>query len=67
LAGWRAYDLECHGLAQRYLVQALSMARFASDDALGGDPYRHVFRRLNAKALSPEDTITLLSEEAART
>lgn len=31
------------------------------------DPYRHVFRRLNVKALSPEDTITLLSEEAART
>ena len=31
------------------------------------DPYRHVFRRLNARALSPEDTITLLSEEAANT
>ncbi|MCO5995888.1 helix-turn-helix domain-containing protein [Actinoallomurus rhizosphaericola] len=31
------------------------------------DPYRHVFRRLNIKALTPEATITLLSEEAART
>lgn len=30
------------------------------------DPYRHVFRRLNVKALPPEATITLLSEEAAR-
>ncbi|MEV5746242.1 helix-turn-helix transcriptional regulator [Actinoallomurus sp. NPDC052308] len=31
------------------------------------DPYRQVFRRLNVKALPPEATITLLSEEAART
>ncbi|GAA4605080.1 hypothetical protein GCM10023195_17540 [Actinoallomurus liliacearum] len=37
LAGWQAYDLEWHGLAQRYLVQALSMARFAGDHALGGE------------------------------
>jgi transcriptional regulator with XRE-family HTH domain len=29
--------------------------------------YRRVFRKLNVKALSPEDTISLLSEEAART
>ena len=37
LAGWQAYDLEQQGLAQRYLVQALSMARFAGDEALGGE------------------------------
>lgn len=37
LAGWQAYDLEHHGLAQRYLIQALSMARFAGDDGLGGE------------------------------
>lgn len=37
LAGWQAYDLEQQGVAQRYLVQALSMARFAGDDGLGGE------------------------------
>jgi hypothetical protein len=26
LAGWMAYDLEQHGLAQRYLIQALRLA-----------------------------------------
>ncbi len=35
LAGWAAYDLEKHGLAQRYLIQALRMARAAGDAALG--------------------------------
>jgi hypothetical protein len=37
LAGWQAYDLEQQGLAQRYFVQALSMARFAGDGGLGGE------------------------------
>src|SRR5690606_21269608 len=37
LAGWMAYDLEQHGLAQRYLIQALSLARSAGDHALGGE------------------------------
>jgi hypothetical protein len=37
LAGWQAYDLEMQGLAQRYLVQALTMARFAGDEGLGGE------------------------------
>lgn len=37
LAGWQAYDLEQHGVAQRYLVQALAMARLAGDEALGGE------------------------------
>jgi hypothetical protein len=37
LAGWQAYDLEMHGLAQRYLIQALTMARFAGDEGLGGE------------------------------
>jgi hypothetical protein len=37
LAGWQAYDLEMQGLAQRYLVQALTMARFAADEGLGGE------------------------------
>ncbi|WP_237742872.1 hypothetical protein [Actinopolymorpha alba] len=37
LAGWMAYDEEEHGLAQRYLIQALRMARTASDHALGAE------------------------------
>lgn len=37
LAGWMAYDLEQHGLAQRYLIQALRLARGAGDHALGGE------------------------------
>ena len=37
LAGWQAHDLEMQGLAQRYLVQALTMARFAGDEGLGGE------------------------------
>ncbi len=32
-----AYDLEQHGLAQRYLIQALRLARGADDHALGGE------------------------------
>ncbi|MFC4373298.1 hypothetical protein ACFO5K_04215 [Nocardia halotolerans] len=37
LAGWAAYDLEEHGLAQRYLIQSLRMARAAGDAALGAE------------------------------
>ncbi len=37
LAGWMAYDLEQHGLAQRYLIQALRLAGEADDHALGGE------------------------------
>ena len=37
LAGWMAYDLEQHGLAQRYLIQALRFAHEAKDHALGGE------------------------------
>ncbi len=37
LAGWAAYDLEEHGLAQRYLIQSLRMARAAGDPALGAE------------------------------
>ncbi|MQA97760.1 MAG: hypothetical protein GEV11_25210 [Streptosporangiales bacterium] len=37
VAGWMAYDLEQHGLAQRYMVQALRLARTANDSALGGE------------------------------
>lgn len=37
LAGWMAYDDEEHGLAQRYLIQALRMSRTASDHALGAE------------------------------
>lgn len=37
LCGWQAHDLELQGLAQWYLVQALSLARFAEDCGLGGE------------------------------
>ncbi|MFC7387506.1 hypothetical protein [Sphaerisporangium rhizosphaerae] len=37
LAGWMAYDLEQHGLAQRHLIQALSLARGAGDHGFGGE------------------------------
>src|SRR5690606_2582440 len=37
LAGWMAYDLEQHGLAQRYLIQALGLARNGGDHGLAGE------------------------------
>ncbi len=37
LVGWMAYDSESHGLAQRYLIQALGLARFSGDQALAGE------------------------------
>jgi hypothetical protein len=37
LAGWVAYDSDQHGLAQRYLTQALAYARHAGDDALAAE------------------------------
>ncbi|MQY20071.1 hypothetical protein [Nocardia macrotermitis] len=37
LAGWAAYDQEEHGLAQRYLIQALRLARAAGDPGLGAE------------------------------
>ncbi|WP_406268068.1 hypothetical protein OH799_23605 [Nocardia sp. NBC_00881] len=37
LAGWAAYDQEEHGLAQRYLIQALRMSRAAGDAGLGAE------------------------------
>ncbi|GAB1822572.1 hypothetical protein [Herbidospora sp. RD11066] len=37
LAGWLSYDAEAHGLAQRHLLQALSLAESAGDSALCGE------------------------------
>ena len=37
LAGWVAYDSGEHGVAQRYLTQALAYARHAGDHALGAE------------------------------
>ena len=37
LAGWMAYDGEQHGLAQRYLIQALGLSRLAGDHGLGAE------------------------------
>jgi tetratricopeptide (TPR) repeat protein len=36
LAGWSAYDIGYHGVAQRFLTLALNLAREAGDRALGG-------------------------------
>lgn len=36
LAGWMSYDAGHHGLAQRYLVQALRLAHSAADPQLAG-------------------------------
>jgi len=36
LAGWMAYDAGTHGLAQRYLVQALHLAEHGNDRRLAG-------------------------------
>lgn len=37
LAGWQAYDLAEHGVAQRYLTLALNLARAAEDPGLGAE------------------------------
>lgn len=37
LAGWAAYDTGMHGLAQRYLIQALRLAMAAADRPLGAE------------------------------
>ncbi|MEU4424187.1 helix-turn-helix transcriptional regulator [Actinoplanes sp. NPDC024001] len=37
LAGWASYDAGMHGLAQRYLIQALRLAASAGDRALGAE------------------------------
>ncbi|MFF5265501.1 hypothetical protein ACFY4C_42050 [Actinomadura viridis] len=37
LAAWLYHDLDRQGLAQRYLIQALAMAKFAEDYGMGGE------------------------------
>jgi transcriptional regulator with XRE-family HTH domain len=37
LAGWASYDVGMHGLAQRYMVQALRLAAAAGDRAMGAE------------------------------
>jgi transcriptional regulator with XRE-family HTH domain len=37
LAGWAAYDCGLHGVAQRYLIQALRLAATAGDRPLGAE------------------------------
>lgn len=36
LAGWMAYDIGLHGLAQRHFIQALRLAQAAGDRVFGG-------------------------------
>lgn len=37
LAGWATYDMGMHGLAQKYMVQALRLSAAAGDRALGAE------------------------------
>lgn len=50
LAGWMAYDLERHGLAQRYYIQALRLAKASGVQSRGFDAF--VLVRLSQQALS---------------
>lgn len=50
LAGWMAYDLERHGLAQRYYIQALRLAKAAGTGAQGFDAF--VLIRMSQQALN---------------
>jgi hypothetical protein len=56
LAGWFAYDSLQHGLAQRYFIQALQLARWANDRALGAEvlnamSHQAIFLRKPRRAL----------------
>jgi len=46
LAGWMAYDIGEHGLAQRYFIQALRLTRTSGDRALGG----YILSRMSRQA-----------------
>jgi tetratricopeptide (TPR) repeat protein len=50
LAGWMAYDLERHGLAQRYYIQALRLAKASGDTSRGFDAF--VLVRMSQQALN---------------
>ncbi|KAA9374853.1 tetratricopeptide repeat protein [Microbispora cellulosiformans] len=50
LAGWMAYDLERHGLAQRYYIQALRLAKASGTESRGFDAF--VLVRLSQQALN---------------
>ncbi|MFC0862212.1 hypothetical protein ACFHYQ_07875 [Sphaerimonospora cavernae] len=50
LAGWMAYDLERHGLAQRYYIQALRLAKASGAQSRGFDAF--VLVRLSQQALN---------------
>ena len=68
LVGWMAYDAEQHGLAQRYLIQALGMARLAEDAALGAE----ILAAMSQQAVyvaRPDQAIDLarVAQAAART
>lgn len=63
-----AYDAEQHGLAQRYLIQALGLARLAEDHALGAE----ILAAMSQQAVyvaRPDQAIDLarVAQAAART
>ncbi len=56
LAGWATYDSGLHGLAQRYMVQALRLAAAAGDLALGSEilaamSHQSAYMRAHAEAI----------------
>lgn len=68
LIGWMAYDVDQHGLAQRYFVQGLRLAREAGDTAYGA----YILSTMSHQALylqSPAHALRLArlaADQAAR-
>jgi transcriptional regulator with XRE-family HTH domain len=58
LAGWAAYDAGLHGLAQRYLIQALRLAIAAADRPLGAEVLAAMSHQA-AYLLAPVEAIDL--------
>jgi hypothetical protein len=68
LAAWASYDAGLHGLAQRYLVQALRFSAGAGDRALGAEilaamNHQAAYKRASAEAV--EAGVTAIQAESA--
>ncbi|MDT5024065.1 MAG: hypothetical protein QOE61_491, partial [Micromonosporaceae bacterium] len=58
LAGWASYDAGLHGLAQRYLIQALRLAMAAADRPLGAEIVAAMSHQ-SAYLKAPEEAVDL--------
>ncbi|MCZ7413025.1 helix-turn-helix domain-containing protein [Streptomyces sp. WMMC897] len=65
LAGWKAYDGQEHGLAQRYYLQALQLTREA-DDHLHGAFILRILAHNGMDLCRPEHTLDLAEAALAR-